>query len=75
MLKKCAICKKGALTGKAIARKGQYKAKGGTGSKIARWTMRKFLPNLQKMRILVEGHPKRVYVCARCIKKGAFLKA
>jgi large subunit ribosomal protein L28 len=75
MLKKCEICKKGALTGKTIARKGQYKAKGGTGSKIARWTMRKFFPNLQKMRILVNGHPKRVYLCAKCIKRGNFKKA
>ena len=75
MLKKCAICQKGALTGKSVARKGQYKAKGGTGSKISRWTMRKFLPNLQKMRILIKGHPKKVYVCAKCIKKGEIVKA
>lgn len=75
MLKKCAICQKGALTGKLVTRKGQYKAKGGTGSKISRWTMRKFLPNLQKMRILVKGHPKKVYVCAKCIKKGEIVKA
>jgi large subunit ribosomal protein L28 len=75
MLKKCALCGKGELSGKAIARKGQYKAKGGTGSKIARWTMRRFLPNLQKMRIIFAGHPKNVYVCAKCIKKGDFKKA
>lgn len=75
MLKKCALCQKGELTGKSVARKGQYKAKGGTGSKIARWSKRKFLPNLQKMRILIKGHPRRVYVCAKCIKKGAFQKA
>ena len=75
MLKKCAICQKGELTGKLVTRKGQYKAKGGTGSKISRWTMRKFLPNLQKMRILVKGHPKKVYVCAKCIKKGEIVKA
>jgi large subunit ribosomal protein L28 len=75
MLKKCVLCKKGELKGKKIARKGQYKAKGGTGSKIARWTMRKFLPNLQKMRILIDGHPQRVYICAKCIKKGDFKKA
>lgn len=75
MLKKCALCKKGELTGKLVTRKGQYKSKGGTGSKIARWTMRRFLPNLQKMRILVKGHPKRVYVCTKCIKKGEFQKA
>jgi len=75
MLKKCAICGKGELTGKLVTRKGQYKAKGGTGSKISRWTMRKFLPNLQKMRILIKGHPKKVYVCAKCIKKGEIVKA
>ena len=75
MLRICSICKKGALTGKSVARKGQYKSKGGTGSKIARWTMRKFFPNLQKMRILVNGHPKRVNLCAKCIKRGNFKKA
>ena len=75
MLKKCVLCHKGALTGKSVTRKGQYKAKGGTGSKISRWTMRKFLPNLQKMRILLNGHPQSVYICAKCIKKGNFQKA
>lgn len=75
MLKKCALCGKDALSGKLVTRKGQYKSKGGTGSKIARWSMRKFLPNLQKMRILVNGHPKRVYVCAKCIKKGDLQRA
>ncbi|MDD5568513.1 MAG: 50S ribosomal protein L28 [Candidatus Omnitrophica bacterium] len=75
MLKKCALCGKGELKGKTVTRKGQYKAKGGTGSKISRWTMRKFLPNLQSMTILIGGRPKKVYVCAKCIKKGAFKKA
>lgn len=75
MLKKCVICGKGELSGKVITRKGQYKAKGGTGSKIARWSMRKFLPNLQKMRILIAGHPRKVYICTKCIKKGAFARA
>jgi len=75
MLKKCVLCGKGEQTGKVIARKGQYKAKGGTGSKIARWSKRKFLPNLQKMRIMMGMHPKNVYVCTKCIKKGDFRKA
>lgn len=75
MLKKCALCKKGELSGKLVTRKGQYKSKGGTGSKIARWTMRRFLPNLQKMRIIINGHPKKAYICAKCIKKGNFQKA
>jgi len=75
MIRRCFLCKKGELKGKTVTRKGQYKAKGGTGSKISRWTMRRFHANLQKMRIIVKGHPKIVYVCTRCIKKGAFLKA
>lgn len=75
MLKKCFTCQKGELTGKSITRKGQYKAKGGTGSKIARWTKRKFFPNLQKMRILVKGHPRKVYICTKCLKKGNIVKA
>jgi len=75
MLKKCAICKKGALSGKVIARKGQYKAKGGTGSKIARWSKRKFYPNLQKMRIVLNGKLHKAYVCTKCIKKGNLKKA
>ncbi len=75
MLKKCVLCGKGELTGKVVTRKGLAKSKGGTGSKISRWSKRKFFPNLQKMRILIKGHPRRVYICAKCIKKGAFQKA
>lgn len=75
MLKKCALCDKGPQTGKSVTRKGLAKSKGGTGSKISRWTKRKFLPNLQKMRILINNHPKKVYVCAKCIKKGNLEKA
>ena len=75
MLRKCVICKKGALQGKVLARKGQYKSKGGTGSKIARWSKRKFFPNLQKVKILVDGTSHRVFICTKCIKKGDFKKA
>ena len=74
MLKICAICSKGPVAGKSIVRKGLAKKKGGTGKKISRTTKREFLPNLQKMRILIDNHPKRVYVCAQCIKKGEITK-
>jgi large subunit ribosomal protein L28 len=75
MFRICALCKKGELKGKVVTRKGLVKSKGGTGSKISRWTKRRFLPNLQSMRILINGHPKRVYLCTKCIKKGEFQKA
>lgn len=75
MLKICAICGKSSLRGRSVVRKGLAKAKGGTGQKIVRTTKRKFLPNLQRIRILINGHPKRVYVCTKCLKKGKLLKA
>ena len=75
MFRKCALCGKGPQTGKIVVRKGLEKKKGGTGSKIVRSTKRKFYPNLQKMTIMVKGHPTKVYVCAKCIKKGDFKKA
>lgn len=75
MLRKCALCGKGPMTGKTVVRKGLAKKKGGTGSKIVRSAKRQFLPNLQKMRILIHNHPKIVYICTRCIKKGDIKKA
>jgi len=75
MLKKCTLCGKGTITGKVVSRKGQLKKKGGTGSKISRWSKRSFLPNLQKMRIVIDSHPRKVYVCSKCIKKGKVVRA
>jgi large subunit ribosomal protein L28 len=75
MKKQCALCGKGPLTGKVLVRKGLAKKKGGTGSKISRATKRKFLPNLQKMRIVLNNRLQRVYVCTQCIKKGDLVRA
>jgi large subunit ribosomal protein L28 len=38
-------------------------------------TRRRFDPNLQKVRILENGAPRRVYVCTRCLKAGKVTKA
>jgi large subunit ribosomal protein L28 len=75
MLRKCALCGKGPQTGKSVVRKGLAKSKGGTGSKIVRSSKRKFLPNLQKTRILLNGKAQRVFICTKCIKKGNIVKA
>jgi large subunit ribosomal protein L28 len=37
-------------------------------------TKRRFNPNLQKVRISVEGATRREYVCTRCLKSGKVLK-
>ena len=38
-------------------------------------TKRRFDPNLQRVRILVDGTPRRMYVCTRCLKGGKVTKA
>ena len=38
-------------------------------------TKRRFNPNLQRVRILVNGVARRTYVCARCLKAGKVQKA
>ncbi len=38
-------------------------------------TKRRFDANLQKVRALVDGAPRRVYVCTRCLKAGKITKA
>ena len=38
-------------------------------------TKRRFNPNLQQIRILVDGAPIRAYVCTRCLKSGRVQKA
>jgi large subunit ribosomal protein L28 len=36
---------------------------------------RRFNPNLQKIRIVVNGTAKRAFVCTRCMKAGKIQKA
>ena len=38
-------------------------------------TRRRFDPNLQRVKIVVNGTPKRAYVCTRCLKGGKVVKA
>jgi large subunit ribosomal protein L28 len=51
------------------------KIKGGVGRKTVRKSPRRFLPNLQRVRILLNGSVKRVKVCTACLKSGRVLKA
>jgi large subunit ribosomal protein L28 len=38
-------------------------------------TKRRFEPNLQKIRVILNGSPVRAYVCTRCLKSGRVQKA
>ena len=75
-MKICFVCGKRPMSGNSIARRGLAKKKGGVGKKIAGITRRRFLPNLQRLRITVKpGTVRRVLVCTGCIKASRIKKA
>lgn len=58
----CYVCNKGPETGHRV-------------SNANNRTKRRFMPNLQMVRILEDGRRRRVKVCTRCIKAGKIRKA
>jgi len=70
MSRRCEFCLKKPITGTSIARRGLPKKKGGVGLKTTGITKRKFYPNLQSKRIILNGKVKKVQVCTKCIKSG-----
>ncbi|MCC6223409.1 MAG: 50S ribosomal protein L28 [Thermoleophilia bacterium] len=62
MSKLCSVCGKGPSFGQSRSH-----------SMVA--TKRRFDPNLQRVRVIVDGAARRVYVCTRCLKGGKVKKA
>jgi large subunit ribosomal protein L28 len=62
MARQCAVCGKRPAVGHAV-------------SHSAVKTRRRFLPNLQRVRILVDKTPRRTYVCTDCLKSGRVARA
>lgn len=58
----CYVCGKGPATGHRV-------------SNANNRTKRRFMPNLQRVRILEETGKRRVRVCTRCLKAGKVRKA
>jgi len=75
MSKICEICGKKPVAGRTIVRRGLAKKKGGVGQKITGITPRRFLPNLKNVRAIVNGTPKHIRVCVKCLKAGKVIKA
>ena len=69
------MCGKKPVAGRTIVRRGMSKQKGGVGLKITGITPRRFLPNLKNVRAIVNGTPKRLNVCVKCLKAGKVQKA
>ena len=75
MSKVCLICGKKPVAGRTIKRRGLSKRKGGVGLKITGVNIRRFMPNLKTVRAIVDGSPKRITVCVKCLKAGKVKKA
>ncbi len=62
MAQRCDICGKGPMTGNRV-------------SHAHNLTKRRWLPNIQKVRAVVDGQTKYVKACTRCIRSGKVVKA
>ena len=47
---------------------------GGVGNKIKGRTKRKVRPNLKKLRVVIDGEIKKVWVSTRALKRGLVIK-
>ena len=71
----CEICGKHPAAGRKMKRRGLAKIKGGVGRRITGVTKRRFMPNLQTIRALINGKSKRILICTGCLKAGKVVKA
>jgi large subunit ribosomal protein L28 len=49
-----------------------------TGMKVShshRRSKRRWLPNIQKVRAVGDGSPRRIHVCTKCLKAGKVVRA
>ena len=62
MGKYCEICHKGTMSGNNV-------------SHSNRKTRTSWAPKTQKVRVMVNGTPTRMYVCTRCLRSGKVERA
>ena len=62
MAKRCEVCNKGPVVGRTV-------------SHAHNVGPRRFEPNLQTVRALINGATKRMRVCTRCLRSGKITKA
>ena len=63
---KCEICEKSISHGNKLSI---------TRSHISKRTTRTWKPNLRTVKTIVDGQPKKVKVCAKCLRSGKIQKA
>lgn len=70
----CPFTGKRTHSGRQITRRGKAKYLGGVGRKVTGKTKRKFRPNLQKVRAVIDGQVVRITVSTKAIKMGKIVK-
>ena len=74
MARVCEVCEKGPIKARKITRRGKSKKEGGIGLNITGIHLRRQMPNLQAIRAIINGTPRRIVVCTRCLRSGKVQK-
>ena len=74
MSRVCYFTGKRRTSGQSISRRGKAKYLGGVGRKVTGVTKRKFKPNIQKVRAVIDGKVCRIRVSAKAIRMGLVVK-
>jgi large subunit ribosomal protein L28 len=74
MSRVCFFTGKKTTTGNTITRRGKAKYLGGVGRKITGINKRKFKPNIQVVRAVIDGKVVRVKASAKAIRMGLVTK-
>ena len=75
MARICELTGVGPRKGSIIWRSGKPKKQGGIGTHVTAITKRRFMPNLQRVKAIVNGEVRYVRVSTSAIKKGLVTKA
>lgn len=71
----CQLTGKRPIKGRRIIRSGKAKKKGGIGMHVTKSNKRRWLPNIQRVKVIIDGEVKFIRVTAKAIKKGLVTKA
>jgi large subunit ribosomal protein L28 len=74
MPRKCPFTGKQTHAGRSITRRGKAKYLGGVGRKVTGKTKRKFRPNIQRVRAVIDGEVRRINVSTKAIRMGLIVK-
>jgi large subunit ribosomal protein L28 len=74
MGQQCAITGKKPVLGNKYTHRGKAKYLGGVGTKVTGVTKRKFKPNLQRVKVVIDGQVKTIRVAASVIRSGMVVK-